>query len=213
MSSPAVTVVNYGMGNIWSVRNALSFVGANVVLSADPDEIARAECLILPGVGVFGTAMRRLESLGIRAAMDEAVLRRGIPFLGICIGMQLLASGSEESENVPGLGWIPGRVLRVRGEQLRVPHMGFSAAHLVGPSSELFENIGGESDFYFVHSYHFEPTDPAHVVATTDYGRPFVSVVRKDNILGAQFHPEKSQSNGMQFLANFIGWSRIAGHA
>lgn len=213
MQAPHVTIVNYGMGNIWSVRNALSFVGVNPVLSSDPDEIARAECLVLPGVGVFGTAMRRLESLGIRAAMDEAVLRRGIPFLGICIGMQLLASGSEESANAPGLGWIPGRVMRVQGEGIRVPHMGFSPARVAHPSSALFTDIAPDSDFYFVHSYHFVPTDPNHVLATTEYASPLVSVVQRDNIIGAQFHPEKSQSNGMQFLANFFEWSRAAGHA
>jgi imidazole glycerol-phosphate synthase subunit HisH len=208
-----VTVVNYGMGNIWSVRNALSFVGANVILSSDPEEISRAQCLVLPGVGVFGTAMRRLESLGMRAAMDEAVLNRGIPFLGICIGMQLLASSSEESENVPGLGWIPGRVVRLRGENLRVPHMGFSSATVIRPSSALFEDVADDSDFYFVHSYHFVPDDAGHVVATTEYASPFVSVVQKDNIVGAQFHPEKSQASGMQFLSNFVEWSRAVGHA
>ena len=213
MSGRNVTVVNYGMGNIWSVRNALSFVGANVILSSDPDEIARAECLVLPGVGVFGTAIRRLDSLGMQAAMDEAVLHRGIPFLGICIGMQLLAGGSEESANVPGLGWIPGRVVRVRGDNIRVPHMGFSAANMACSGSELFDNIPDGSDFYFVHSYHFMPENEAHVVAWTEYANPLVSVVQKDNVVGAQFHPEKSQTCGLQFLANFLEWSQAGSHA
>lgn len=213
MSLPDVTVVNYGMGNIWSVRNALTFAGANVVLSGDPDEIARADRLVLPGVGVFGTAMQRLDSLGLCAAMEEAVLRRGVPFLGICIGMQLLADGSEESANVPGLGWIPGQVVRVRGERIRDPHMGFSPVTLAVPESSLFDNIPVDSDFYFVHSYHFVPDDEAHVVARTEYGGPLVSVVQKNNIVGAQFHPEKSQSSGVQFLANFVEWSRAVDHA
>jgi glutamine amidotransferase len=192
------------MGNVWSVQSALSYVGATVNVTSDPAEVARAECLVLPGVGVFGTAMQRLEALHLREALDEAVIRNGIPFLGICIGMQLLASRSEESDDVAGLGWIPGNVLRLSPARLRVPHIGFSPALRVAGSNGLLDRIEDGADFYFVHSYHLVPQHPEHVLLETEHSERIVAAVMRDNIVGVQFHPEKSQSNGLQFLTNFL---------
>jgi glutamine amidotransferase len=202
-----ITIVNYGLGNLWSVRNALEYLDADVEISSDPAVVSKADCLILPGVGSFGAGMSNIVSKNLKFAMDEAVLHRCVPVLGICLGMQLLADGSEEAHCVPGLGWIPGKVVRLRGDALRLPHMGFNSVSPVSSSSSLFENTHSSSDFYFVHSYCFSPEEKAHYLATSNYGAEFVSAVKRANIVGVQFHPETSQSNGLQFLSNFINFS------
>lgn len=209
----SVVIVDYGLGNIWSVRNAFEFVGAKVSVSSRASEIAAAESLVLPGVGSFGSGMQNLRARGLVDALDEAVLKRGASILGICLGMQLLADGSEEAPGVEGLGWIPGQVMRFRDKSLRLPHMGFNAAVPVGGESPYFRSgDGGAPDFYFVHSYCFVPDDEAHVLARTGYGGDFVSAVRKDNIVGVQFHPEKSQSNGLRLIQHFVQSSSGAGN-
>lgn len=203
-----VTVIDYGLGNLWSVKSALEFIGAQVTISGDPDAISRADALILPGVGSFGTGMANLHSKGLVDALNHAVAKKGTPILGICLGMQLLADRSEEAPGFGGLGWISGDILRFRDKSLRLPHIGFNA---VSPlrDGDFFRSEKTE-DFYFVHSYYFSPVDNSHALASTSYGIDFVSAVKRDNIVGAQFHPEKSQSNGLRFLSDFIKFSSAA---
>lgn len=199
-----VVIVDYGLGNLWSVKNAFEFMGANVTLSGAPEVVAASKKLVLPGVGSFGTGMNNLHERGLIDALNEAVLNKGTPILGICLGMQLLADASEEAPNARGLGWIPGQVRKFTDKTLRLPHMGFNgaSADAVNP---LFETgIAPPDDFYFVHSYCFVPDDSGHVLARTRYGDEFTSAVRKDSIFGVQFHPEKSQSSGLKLISRFI---------
>jgi len=201
----SVTVVDYGMGNLRSIRGALEFLGVPHRVSADPAEIAAADRLILPGVGSFGAAMRNIEARGLGEPLEEAVMRRGRPILGICLGMQLFAAWGEEEGRTRGLGWIPGRVARFRFDDpsLKVPHVGFNTAEVARGDEPLFEGLGGGADFYFVHSYRLEPEEPSSVTSWTDYGGRFPASVRRGNVTGTQFHPEKSQSNGLRLLRNF----------
>jgi glutamine amidotransferase len=200
-----VTIVNYGLGNLWSVKNAFEFMGAEVIISADPAVVLDSEALVLPGVGNFGRGMQNLHERGLVDALNNAVNGNGAPILGICLGMHLLAEQSEEAPGVSGLSWIPGQVRKFADKTLRLPHMGFNAVSASSSttdiSSPLFEE---DSDFYFVHSYCFEPKNINHVLALTTYGAEFVSAVRKGNIFGVQFHPEKSQSSGLQLIGNFL---------
>lgn len=204
-----ITIVDYGMGNLWSIRNSLEFLGVTAIISSDAELVSHADCLILPGVGAFGPAMQNIESSGLRQAMEYAVFQRGAPLLGICLGMQLLADEGEESGKVSGLGWIPGRVIKLRDEGVRLPHMGFNTVYPNLQHDSLFSSIKTGADFYFVHSYHFSPNDEQDILSVTEYGIKFVSAVQRDNIVGVQFHPEKSQSNGLQFLSNFIKFSLV----
>lgn len=199
-----VVIVDYGLGNLWSVKNAFEFMGANVTLSSDPAVVAAGRKLVLPGVGSFGTGMSNLHERGLIEALNEAVLNKGAPILGICLGMQLLADASEEAPEALGLGWIPGQVRKFTDKSLRLPHMGFNGAS-AGTSNPLFETTpAAPEDFYFVHSYFFVPDDSAHGLAHTHYGAEFTSAVHKDNIFGVQFHPEKSQSSGLKLISRFI---------
>jgi glutamine amidotransferase len=200
-----LTVVDYGMGNLRSVCNALDFLGADYRLSAAPEEVAASTGLILPGVGSFFRAMENLSRSGLAEALDHAVVGQKTPILGICLGMQLLAEYGTEDGNCRGLGWISGRVVRLHpaSSRVRLPHVGFNTVDYDAPNP-LLENIGSGSDFYFVHSYHFTDIDPACVLAATNYFGPFASVVGRDNVFGTQFHPEKSQSNGIRLLSNFL---------
>lgn len=208
-----VLIVDYGLGNLWSVKSAFEYVGANVTISSDPHAIVGSECLVLPGVGSFGTGMHNLRSRGLVEALNEAVIDKGTPMLGICLGMQLLADESEEAPGVEGLGWVPGRVVRFREKNLRLPHMGFNTASLTQDVSPLLQGVNGTADFYFVHSYCFTPNDEAHILLRTTYGVSFASAVRKDNIIGVQFHPEKSQSTGLRLISNFLKFSAgVQGH-
>lgn len=200
-----ILIVDYGLGNLWSVRNAFDALGADVVTSSDPRELRSADGLILPGVGSFGQGMRNIRERGLEDSLIEAVLSKRVPVLGICLGMQLLADESEETPGVRGLGLIPGAVERIRGKQLRLPHMGFNSVVPLGDGFPLFEaGPSGIGDFYFVHSYCFVPRDEAHELARTHYGETFASAVRKGTILGVQFHPEKSQSNGLRLIRRYI---------
>lgn len=204
MSIINVVIVDYGLGNLWSVKNAFEFMGARVTLSSDPSIVASGDKLVLPGVGSFGAGMSNLHARGLVDALNEAVLSKGTPILGICLGMQLLGDASEEAPGTRGLGWIPGQVRKFTNKSLRLPHMGFNTAS-VTTANPLFEtNAPLPTDFYFVHSYCFIPDDPAHVLAQTRYGEEFASAVRKDAIFGLQFHPEKSQSAGLKLISNFL---------
>jgi len=201
-----IVVIDYGMGNLGSILNMLKKIGAKAMLSSKVGDVADAEKLILPGVGAFDHGMANLERRGLIPILDERVRRHGTPILGICLGMQLFARRSEEGVR-GGLGWLEGEVIRFKPEvlqaQLRVPHMGWNTVQLTA-ASPLFDGVGPDSRFYFVHSYHVTCRDPGDVLATTSYGYEFASAVKKERIVGVQFHPEKSHKFGMHVLKNFV---------
>lgn len=204
-----LALVDYGAGNLHSVRNALITAGAKrVKVTADPDAVRAADRIVLPGVGAFGACAAGLNAIaGLVEAMEERVQRGGVPFLGICVGMQLLATRGLEHGATPGLGWVAGEVrpIEVTDPAIKVPHMGWNdviPATYHHDGAELVEP--GEA--YFLHSYHFVPDEGRHVAAMTDHGGGLVAAVAHDNILGVQFHPEKSQAYGLGLLARFLGW-------
>ncbi|MGE4552570.1 MAG: imidazole glycerol phosphate synthase subunit HisH [Desulfovibrionaceae bacterium] len=201
-----LVIVNYHCGNLGSIRNMLAKIGAGEVrVSDDRADIAAADKLILPGVGHFDTGMGSLRSLGLEPVLREAALERRIPVLGICLGMQLLFPDSEEGSE-PGLGLVPGRIVRFRTAEapgLKVPHMGWNTVEPT-PGSRMFGRPEEEISFYFVHSYHAECDDPAHVAGWTRHGYDFASAVECANIWGTQFHPEKSHRYGMRLLQHFL---------
>jgi glutamine amidotransferase len=195
------------MGNKHSVLNALNYLGVAAQVSADPEVIRLADRVILPGVGAFGAAMENLNRSGLREAMNEAVLTRGRPFLGICLGMQLVAERGTEKGLFEGLGWVPGevRMLTPDDPDIKLPHVGWNDI-VIEQDLPLFQGLKKERAFYFVHSYAFCPEDPAHAAAFSDCGGRFVAAVVRDNIFATQFHPEKSQKNGLTILENFAEW-------
>lgn len=197
-----VTIVDYGMGNLRSVQNAISAVGGDPRLSADPEEVRRSSKLILPGVGAFGDAMVNLRSSGLDRAVLDAVANE-VPLLGLCLGLQLLFSESEEFGRHDGLALIPGKVRRFSTPGLHVPHVGWNQLESLS-MDPLLEGILDGTYFYFVHSYLVEPEDRENVLAWTSYGGRFCSVARRRGVWGAQFHPEKSQHAGRRLLANFL---------
>lgn len=200
-----IVIVDYGMGNLRSIQNKIERLDASVIISSNLDDIERADRLILPGVGAFDAAMANLERLGMIPVLDRKVLRDHVPILGICLGMQLFSKFGEEG-NAEGLGWIDARTVRFdfagNGHGLKIPHMGWNSITVRKPSPVL-DGIDLDANFYFVHSYHVRCNDPADVLATTDYGLQFASMVQRDNIIGAQFHPEKSHFHGVHLLENF----------
>jgi imidazole glycerol-phosphate synthase subunit HisH len=195
-------IVDYGMGNLRSVEKAVSAVGGRPVISADPGTILDADRLILPGVGAFGDAMRNLGRNGLDDAVCKAVHQEK-PLLGLCLGLQLLFSRSEEFGSHEGLDLIPGVVRRFDDSSLQVPHVGWNQIEAVRPDP-LLKNIPAGSYFYFVHSFFVEPERPEDVLAWTSYGRSFCSIACRGKVWGAQFHPEKSQDAGKQLLRNFL---------
>jgi glutamine amidotransferase len=206
--SSTVALIDYGSGNLRSAEKALVHAGAAVTVTSDPAVVAKADRIVLPGVGAFGDCMAGLSAIpGMVDALRQAVLERAKPFLGICVGMQLLASVGREFGDHAGLGWIEGEVTRLAptGPSLKIPHMGWNALTFVRPHP-LFAGIAEGADVYFVHSYAMRPADPAAVLATADYGGSFVAAAGRDNILGVQFHPEKSQAVGLALLGNFLAW-------
>ena len=218
----SVAVVDYGSGNLHSAVKALERAareggtGAAVVLTADPEVVRRADRVVLPGVGAFADCKRGLDAVpGMVEALAETAHRRGRPFLGICVGMQLLATTGLEHGGSPGLGWIPGAVAAIEPSdpELKIPHMGWNTLDVPSASSRphaLLAGIPTGADgwhAYFVHSYGFRAVDPADVVATTDYGGAIAAIVARETIVGTQFHPEKSQALGLALLANFLSWS------
>ncbi len=206
-----IAVVDYGMGNLRSVAQALLHVadGQSVLITSDPAEIARASRVVFPGQGAMPDCVRELDARGLRAAVLDAAATK--PFLGICIGLQLLFEHSEEG-NVDGLGVFPGRVKRfasgmtdARGYKLKVPHMGWNRVHqtTVHP---LWAGIEQDERFYFVHSYYVEPQDDSLTAGRSEYPLPFTCAIARDNIFAVQFHPEKSQHAGLYLLRNFVHW-------
>ncbi len=204
MKAMNVVIVDYGLGNLWSVKNAIQYIGHNVSISSKTDQILKADFLVLPGVGSFGAGMKNLHSCNLIEVLHLAVEERQIPILGICLGMQLLADKSEESPGIQGLGLIPGEILKFVKKSLRLPHMGFNNVEAKDYNNKIFKNIRKASDFYFVHSYYFSPENHNNTIAKTKYGIDFASIVKKNNITGVQFHPEKSQSNGIILLSNIL---------
>ena len=197
-----ITIVDYGMGNLGSVVNMLRRIGVGCEVSGDPSRIADASRILLPGVGAFDAAMERIDGGGIRKVLDHKALHEKVPVMGICLGMQLLTRGSEEGTS-PGLGWIPADTRRFPGNLgVKIPHMGWNVATSTRPCP-LTERLDGEIRFYFVHSYCVQTDEPHDTVLQTRYGVDFASAVQRDNIMGCQFHPEKSHRFGMQLLRNF----------
>ncbi len=201
-----IILIDYGMGNLGSILNMLKKVGAQAKVSSDVQEIADAEKLILPGVGAFDTGMQRLAELGLIDVLNEKVLQRKTPTLGVCLGMQLLMKCSAEG-SLPGLGWIDGETIHFqfdpRETHLKIPHMGWNTVTIQNPGA-LFKDLGPDARFYFVHSFHVVCNDPQDVVALTHHGYDFASAVQRDNIMGVQFHPEKSHKFGMKIYKNFV---------
>jgi glutamine amidotransferase len=203
-----VAVVSYGVNNIGSVRRALADLGAEVLIAERPDALVDARRIVLPGVGAFGEAMARLRAGGWIEALGRQV-EQGTPLLGICLGMQVLATSSEENGVHEGLGLIPGRVRRLDalGCTLRIPHVGWNEVRF-RDAALLFRQVPRATDFYFVHSYAFDPDQADAICATTTYGAPLTAAVQRGQVFGTQFHPEKSSKAGRQILGNFLDCAR-----
>lgn len=210
-----VTLVDYDSGNLHSAEKAFQLMardlpgGAVIEVTADPDRVARADRIVLPGDGAFPACRVALDAVpGMVEAMEDAVLRRGVPFMGICVGMQLLATTGHEYHETPGLGWIGGDVVRVDPSDpaLKVPHMGWNELALRGPTHPVLAHLREGDHAYFVHSWRYLATDLDHVLAEVDHGGPITAIIGRDNIIGCQFHPEKSQAAGLGIIANFLSW-------
>lgn len=199
-----ITIIDYGMGNLGSVQNMCKRIGVPSEITGDPDIIAKSTKLLLPGVGAFDAAMQKIADSGLLTVLDKKVLAEKVPTLGICLGMQLLTNGSEEGM-LPGLKWIPAKTLKFRfaaDSKLKIPHMGWNRV-FEKKQSPLIQDLPQEPRFYFVHSYYVQCDNESDVLTTTHYGADFHSMVQKDNVYGAQFHPEKSHKFGMKLLENF----------
>ena len=201
MADQIITVIDYGMGNLHSVAKALERVGATVRVTSDAREIEKAEKLVLPGVGAFGDCMKNLNSYGLVPSIHEYIAR-GRPFLGICLGLQLLFEGSEEDPGVSGLGVFPGMVRKIVAPGLKIPHMGWNNLAFKG-KSPLWQDLPTPAYVYFVHSYNAVPDDSGLITAVVDYGEPITAAVGQNNVQAVQFHPEKSSANGLTILKNF----------
>lgn len=214
--SERVAVIDYGSGNLRSVEKALlravsdSGLACSIVVTSEPEAVLSADRVVLPGVGAFADCMSGLLAItDMVEALGECVQRRGKPFLGICVGMQLMADAGHEHGSCAGLGWIPGEVVRLTPSPatLKVPHMGWNEVRVTSDHPVL-AHMGRDpgSHAYFVHSFQFTCRSPAHVLATSDYGGTVTAAVGRDNLLGTQFHPEKSQATGLKLLENFMRW-------
>lgn len=206
MSGQKVTVIDYGMGNIWSVTSALKYLNCEVVVSSDPLAIQKAESLILPGVGSFRKAMKAIRDMNLEAPIIESALVRKVKFLGICLGMQLMGVDSTEDGVTTGLNLIPSKVDKFPPAEIaerKVPHIGFDKVNS-DSGGKLFKGISGNQDFYFVHSYRMIPPDSHGIVSTCNYGIDFLAAYENQNLFATQFHPEKSQTNGLKLLDNFL---------
>ena len=198
-----IAIIDYGAGNLHSVKNALDFLGADNIVTGNKEEILSADKVILPGVGAFGDAMKCLEERGLVETV-KAVAENGKPFLGICLGLHLLFEESEESPNVKGLGIFKGKIVKIPDNRsLKIPHMGWNNIRIT-KDSKILKNIGNEPYVYFVHSYYVEAEDESVVSAYTEYGQRLDIAVEQGNVFATQFHPEKSGDTGMEILKNFI---------
>jgi len=209
-----VAIVDYGSGNLRSAAKALERAARQcglvdaIMVTSDPEVALKAERIVLPGVGAFAACKRGLAALtGMVEALEEAVIRQGKPFLGICVGMQLMATKGREFETVAGLDWIPGEVMALTPSDptLKIPHMGWNQLQFRADHPVL-SGIAPGAHAYFVHSYEFACAEPKHVFASADYGGPVTAAIGRDNLFGTQFHPEKSQETGLRLIANFLNW-------
>lgn len=189
------------MGNVASVQKALNFLNIENVISNNSDIINKSGYIILPGVGSFSQGMNNLKKYGLVDLLTDQVINKKKPFLGICLGMQLLAQKGSEPHETNGMGWIEGEVIKINTKEKRIPHLGWNSVNVI--NSRYFSDLTS-LDFYFIHSYHLKVKDPAQVSSTVNYGIDIVSSVQKENIFGTQFHPEKSQSAGLQLLKSFF---------
>lgn len=197
-----IVIVDYGLGNVSAFKNVYNRLQIPVAIAKNADDLSGATKLILPGVGSFDYAMRKLEMSGMRHNLERLVLEHKVPLLGVCVGMQMLANTSDEGL-LPGLGWIKARVKKFNTENnLILPHMGWNDASSKS-CNKLFENMGNDAKFYFLHSYYFDPCNEADAIGTSNYGGEFTCAVQSGNIFGVQFHPEKSHHFGVQLLKNF----------
>lgn len=202
-----ICIIDYGVGNIQAFLNLFKQIGVQAQRASSPEELSQATHLILPGVGHFDHAMKRLNNSGMRSCLENLVLSSGKPIMGVCVGMQMLADSSEEGD-LPGLGWIPGNVrafvTNSESAILPLPHMGWNELELKNDSKLFLRGFDRFSEFYFLHSFYFDAKDKNDVAATAQYGKNFDAVVSRGNIYGVQFHPEKSHHHGRQLLLNFI---------
>jgi glutamine amidotransferase len=202
-----IAIVDYGLGNVRSVMSALEFLGVCATITRNPDDLFAAEKLILPGVGSFRAAMENIHRRDLQAPIVACVREHKTPILGICLGMQLLAESGDEDGTTPGLGLIAGEVTHFPdvAPPMRIPHIGFNTATFVQGEGSIFQGLGPHADFYFVHSYRMICSEPSDVSSSCEYGERFTASVQRGHIYGTQFHPEKSQSNGLRVLKNFVG--------
>ena len=198
-----IAIIDYGRGNLYSVQKAFAKLGAQSIVTSDAGQIAAADKVVLPGVGAFGDCMNNLRSYGLEAVIHQ-VVDRGTPFLGICLGLQLLFDGSEEDLGVAGLGIIPGMVRKIETNGLKIPHMGWNSL-VYKAASPLFADLPDNPYVYFVHSFHAVPADEQVITAVTAYGQEVTAAVGRANVQAVQFHPEKSSAVGMQMLKNWLG--------
>ncbi len=210
-----VAIIDYGSSNLRSAAKAFeraaheAGLGVEVRVTSRPEDVRRAERVVLPGVGAFGDCRAGLHGLpGMVEALEEAAIGRGRPFLGICVGMQLMAVTGREHGAHAGLGWIPGEVaaLAPADPALKIPHMGWNALEILAPRHPVLAGLAADTYVYFVHGYQFRPQDPKYLLARVDYGGAVAAAVGRDNLIGTQFHPEKSQAAGLAIIGNFLRW-------
>ncbi len=209
---PTVAIIDYGSGNLRSAAKAFEHVAAGahgVTVTSNPSVVARADRVVLPGQGAFADCRTGLLAVGgMMEALTEAVRDRGRPFLGVCVGMQLMAARGLEHGETPGFDWIPGDIVPIdtQGGKLKVPHMGWNELVLHTPDHPVFAGIGAQPHAYFVHSFHFAASNAEDCLASTEYGNSLTAIVGRGNMLGTQFHPEKSQETGLKLIENFLAW-------
>jgi glutamine amidotransferase len=198
-----VAIINYGMGNVASVDKAIKHLGFESIITNDPLDIQQANYIILPGVGAFAQGMENLHKLGLVEILNEQVIKNKKPFLGICLGMQLIASRGFETNLTSGLDWIKGDVIKINETEKSIPHLGWN--EITETKNSIIKDFNNK-DFYFIHSFHFDVLNKEDIAATVNYGKNYVAAIQKDNIFATQFHPEKSQTSGLELIKSFFNY-------